>query len=148
MTPLSDFDVLIHMRPSILPLYQFRVTGEDAVVPESRYRNLGADAFRTPLVGFDVAQSFLCSLKATFSQHAFFFHDSFSNVIGVVWKPDVFQPRVFSLRSASNAIPVSVKAVSETGKKVSGLGLVPDVCSILSQFELLGNQIIHSIELQ
>ena len=68
-------------------------------VPQLQFRKYekSVDEF-IPVVDFDPARLYLEELRENFGHLAMFFHDTYGgNFIAVVWKPDVLQPKDFSV---------------------------------------------------
>ncbi|CAE6452704.1 unnamed protein product [Rhizoctonia solani] len=85
--PLTDYDFVIRLNPSVLSRYGENITADESVWTASRgFANNRGDA--TPLVGFDPAAEYLADLQCAFGHVTLFFHDPHGgDIIAGLWDP-------------------------------------------------------------
>lgn len=85
---LEKYDILIRLRNIMNPLRHMAV---DAKMAKIYSLEPPADNEKIPVVGLNPVQELLNVLRDSYSEYALFFHDTYGgNVIGVVFKPNVF----------------------------------------------------------
>nr|CAB3264395.1 nucleolar protein 6-like [Phallusia mammillata] len=132
---LGVYDVIIHLRSCWLPRRHEQIAQHNSV---RRNHNYEDDETMTllPVVGFDPVQIYLSDLENCFGDLALFFHDdNGGSVIGVLWRPNAFQPKQFKLSTASCV------------EMLDGDKCAPSVHSVLEDFKIMGRGLVENIEL-
>ncbi|XP_012625602.1 nucleolar protein 6 isoform X1 [Microcebus murinus] len=135
--PLDMYDVLIHLSPRHIPRHRQAVDSPPASFCRGLLSEPGPSSLM-PVLGYDPPQLYLAQLREAFGDLALFFYDQHGGeVIGVLWKPTVFQPQPFKASSAKGHM-----VVSQGGKLV----MVPNVEAILEDFAVLGEGLVRAVE--
>ncbi|KAK3588803.1 hypothetical protein CHS0354_012016 [Potamilus streckersoni] len=137
--PLDVYNVLIHLCQKQLPRQHQAVDlRKDTYIP--CYQD-DVESNKFPITQFDPVQIYLKELRASYDEFALFFHDTFGgNVIGVIWKPNVFVPQQFKV-SHVNAHKPQASAGQE-------MELVSNIEAIVEDFRILGGGLVASIEVK
>lgn len=133
VTPLSDYDVIIHLDPSQCTRYYqnifvdtqylahnkknmsslkiYNIEDDDVVMRDVKMQdheeNLKKEKMAA-MIGFDPVEYYLDELRKLYSDVALFFHDKHGGtIIGVVWIPTNFTPRPWKASTEINSILVS-----------------------------------------
>ncbi|KAM3958506.1 LOW QUALITY PROTEIN: nucleolar protein 6 Mat89Ba [Aphomia sociella] len=118
---LSGYDALLHLRATRVPHNTERINQRALQRPPPS--QVAADVI--PVVEFHPVNIYLDELRSAYSDYALFFYDEYGgDVISVLWKPDVAQPRDFQLLNANALKPVTVKG--ETKYKINTEALIED----------------------
>ncbi|XP_052280548.1 nucleolar protein 6-like isoform X9 [Dreissena polymorpha] len=137
---LTVFDVLIYLNENQLPRKQ---EGLSTSVETISYGK-SVDKERFPVTEFDPARLFLQDLKDSFSDVCLFFHDQHGgDVIGLIWKPNVFTPKEFKV-SHVNHTKLDLGTSSQTTEQ---LMVTLNVDAVIEDIKVLGKGIVRSIEL-
>ncbi|RVE68306.1 hypothetical protein OJAV_G00090780 [Oryzias javanicus] len=137
--PLDAYDVLIHLNPKQVPLLS------QAVDPPSVNFSRGVTAQGAahsggalPVIDYNPVFLYLSELRDAFGDLALFFCDPYGGtVIAVLWKPKAFAPAPFKTSQ------VSGRTVKVTGNEAA---TVPNVEAILEDFQVLGKDLVKSVE--
>ncbi|RUS31264.1 Nrap protein [Jimgerdemannia flammicorona] len=113
VTPLQDYDFIIHLDPSKCTRYSENIAPETQHTRKvQKYKNLvvgSSELSEQPLVGFDPVERYLGELKATFSDTALFFHNRYGgNFIAVAWNPATLTARQWKVDTGFSSVPVDV----------------------------------------
>ncbi|KAJ2938467.1 hypothetical protein O0L34_g12906 [Tuta absoluta] len=130
---LAGYDALIHLQESCVPYTSERVNVKPVVkdLPEE----LTDDVI--PVVEFDPVARYLDELRSAYDDFALFFHDSFGgDVIAVLWKPDINEPKEFVLTNMNALTPHTVKG--EMKYKVNTAAIIED-------FRIMGKGLVKDI---
>ncbi|GAB1522908.1 U3 snoRNP protein [Rhizoctonia solani] len=85
--PLTDYDFIIRLNPSVLPRYGENLAADQRVWTASRGFANNREV-SSPLVGFDPAAEYLADLRRSFGHLALFFHDPHGgDIIAGLWDP-------------------------------------------------------------
>lgn len=96
-----------------------------------------------PVVAYEPDQLFLRDLKNAFSDIALFFNDCYgSNVIGIVWKPNIFNSKPFKVSECNMHIVLSD---NECTKQIQ---TVPNIEAIIEDIKIMGKGILHDIKIK
>ncbi|GIY22546.1 nucleolar protein 6 [Caerostris darwini] len=132
--PLESYDVIIHLKRNEVPTLRCAVDvyTTDKLPVFKPYKYERNELY--PIVEYDPVQKYLEELRENFGEFAFFLYDVYGgDFIAVVWKQSAFTPKEFKSST------VSYRKLSENGN------LVPDIESILEDFEILGSGIKKKI---
>ncbi|XP_053611416.1 nucleolar protein 6 [Plodia interpunctella] len=130
---LSGYDVLIRLNPALVPYTSERV--ERPALSRKLPTTFPEDII--PVVDFDPVRCYLEELRHAYSEFALFFHDSYGgDVIAVLWKPDIDEPREFQVLNANALTPVTVKG--DTKYKINKQALIED-------FRILGEGLVRDV---
>ncbi|XP_046966529.1 nucleolar protein 6 [Vanessa cardui] len=90
-----------------------------------------------PVVEFDPVRKYLDELRSAYDEFAVFFYDEYGgDVIAVLWKPDIHEPREFQTLNAHALKPVTING--ETKYKVN-------IEAILEDFRILGEGLVIKV---
>ncbi|XP_062874179.1 nucleolar protein 6 isoform X2 [Trichomycterus rosablanca] len=139
--PLEAYDVLIHLRPKQVPLFNKAVDAPSTIncygISDGDVPDAGG-AF--PVVDFDPVKLYLSELRDAFGDLALFFYDPYGGtVVAVLWKPQAFQPQPFKT-SLMNARRVEVTE--------NGAMTLPNVEAIVQDFRIIGDGLVQKVELR
>ncbi|PVF96960.1 Nrap protein [Serendipita vermifera] len=99
MHPLSDYDFLIHLDPSVLPRYIYNIFPEESVWSKEVSQvniKLNGNSDSGVMFGFDPAKEFLDDLQRVYGQEIAFFYDALGGtVIAGSWNPLIREARPF-----------------------------------------------------
>ncbi|RKP08622.1 Nrap protein [Thamnocephalis sphaerospora] len=175
VTPMADYDLLIHLEPAACPRRYERTAASASKKAHQhrsdRYKNLAlsdadysVDAVH---VGFDPIQFYLRDLQDCFGNIALFFHDRYGGaVIGVVWKRPMLNAKPLKVNTGYSTQPSAQVAKAEVGangepfcaasrthvfalqgKKKAPVQLVePNLAGIASEMSRIGEGIVARIE--
>nr|ODN99927.1 hypothetical protein L204_02372 [Cryptococcus depauperatus CBS 7855] len=91
MTPVSDYDFLLHLSPTRLTRSHLAVSPNPSLwEPHLRYHNLPRNSSKEDAIkiGFDPAESFVNDLRKIYGDNLLFFHDIYGgSFIAGVWNP-------------------------------------------------------------
>ncbi|KAB0805541.1 hypothetical protein PPYR_02511 [Photinus pyralis] len=89
---------------------------------------------KIPIVNFSPVENYLKELRHYYGSYALFFHNSYGgNVIGVLWKPHIFESKPFKVSNIE-------------GRKVHKKHLVLNEEAIIEDFAILGNGLVQSVK--
>ncbi|KAF6725217.1 Nucleolar protein 6 [Oryzias melastigma] len=137
--PLDAYDVLIHLHPKQVPLLSQAVDPPSVnfsrgVMAQGAAHSGGA----LPVIDYNPVFLYLSELREAFGDLALFFCDPYGGtVIAVLWKPKAFAPAPFKTSQ------VSARTVKVTGNEAK---TVPNVEAILEDFQVLGKDLVKSVE--
>ncbi|GAB1599819.1 nucleolar protein 6-like [Argonauta hians] len=136
-TSLEPFDMIIHLNPD-----QEACPDQAIDVPnKTKYSALLSNPALLPVIDFQPRQLFLNNLKESFGHLAMFHSDVYySNVIAVLWRPNVFKPRDFKVSLVNGGC-----LLEELSKENQ---LVPNIEAIIEDMKILGNGIVQKIDLK
>jgi U3 small nucleolar RNA-associated protein 22 len=143
-SPMTDYNILIHLHKKHLPLASHGV--DVAVATGSTHPKHSSRARPThfPITDFNPVKKYLTELESAFSEFCLFFYDKYGGrCIAVVWKPQAFIPKPF--RVMQSFCKTQAVTGRESGKK-SKLMFAPDVKAIVADFELMGEGLVSSVE--
>jgi len=91
-TPLTDYDVLLHINPSVISTYAQAVSPNPTEWDGKTFRNLMTK--EQVNVDYNPVYSFIKDLQDRYSETVLVFYDKHGgNVVGLVWNPEKAQPR-------------------------------------------------------
>ncbi|CAE6501093.1 unnamed protein product [Rhizoctonia solani] len=133
--PLTDYDFVIRLNPSVLPRYGENITADESVWTASRgFANNRGDA--TPLVGFDPAAEYLADLQCAFGHVTLFFHDPHGgDIIAGLWDPKL----------TTQVTPFKVM-LGYTTKLTEEGKVVFNKQAAIAEMKIMGEGIVRSIE--
>jgi U3 small nucleolar RNA-associated protein 22 len=141
-SPLSDFDFLVHLEPSVLKTYKPKTKSG---MGESSFKNLQIhDSLDVDSIGHDVVNLFLQDLNRAFGSVALFCCDRYGGkVVAGLWKPHVLGRKEWRVRLGWSSVPLAAEKgdEQEEGK---------DMCvfnkdGVLAEISLLGEGIVKEI---
>lgn len=92
-TPLADYDVILHLDPSIVSTYAQAVQADEAQWQGQTFRNLN-ESKKSVMLEFNPAQSFVSNLKRLYHESLLVFNDRHGgHVVGLLWNPEKENPR-------------------------------------------------------
>ncbi|VVC45437.1 Hypothetical protein CINCED_3A008556 [Cinara cedri] len=96
---LHEYDIIITLKNIMNPLRHMAIDAKMAKVYTLEPPN---DEEKIPIVGLNPVQELLNILRDCYSKYALFFHDTYGgNVIGIVFKPDVFNATDFKVTNVN-----------------------------------------------
>lgn len=96
---LEKYDIVIRLRNIMNPLRHMAV---DAKMAKIYTLEPPEDNEKIPIVGLNPVQELLNVLRDSYSEYALFFHDTYGgNIIGVVFKPNVFKKIDFKVTNVN-----------------------------------------------
>ncbi|PPQ96699.1 hypothetical protein CVT26_010251 [Gymnopilus dilepis] len=144
--PTQDYNILLHLDPSILPRYLHNVkVDQDLLTRRGKYANktLQDDAVKV-LPGFDPAQLFVDDLQRIYADTFKVFYDPYGGTqIGAVWDPTLKEPRPFRVLGGFNSVPL--KKDNEKSKDKGLVTLNQD--AVVAEIERLGTGLLKKITL-
>ncbi|CAM9481846.1 unnamed protein product [Lampetra planeri] len=157
---LEVFDVLLRLAPRHLPraahaVDRPAVTLQRGVLPAKPAKaakaapvSRQAQHGHMPAVEYDPARLFLQELQDAFGELALFFHDPYGgDIIGVVWRPDVFAPQPFATSHVAARRPHGQNGVAGGKRKAApAAALVPNVPAVLGDMAVLGQGLLLEVE--
>ncbi|KAM9096445.1 nucleolar protein 6 [Sarcophilus harrisii] len=136
---LDVYDVLIRLNPRHIPRHREAVDLPAASFSRGLLQSADSSP-RLPVLCYDPPSLYLDQLRKAFGDLALFFYDQHGGeVIGVLWRPDSFQPQPFKATSVQGRM-----VVSQRGDLVT----VPNVEAILEDFAILGKGLVQTVEAQ
>ncbi|KAK4685401.1 U3 small nucleolar RNA-associated protein 22, partial [Tremellales sp. Uapishka_1] len=137
ITPLTQYDFVIHLNPSVLPRYSQGVSpDEDQWESKLKFRNLSHTSEVDARVGFDPAEAFVRDLQRVYGDALLIFFDLLGGTaVGGLWNPAKEQPRSLKPFLGYNSRP------TETGSEL----VVINKIAILSEIARLGEGMINKI---
>ncbi|XP_022104719.1 nucleolar protein 6-like [Acanthaster planci] len=143
--PLDLYDVVIHLRPKLVPR-RGEVVDRSSGAPgqtSSMEGNLTEKSSQLPVVDFDPVSLYLKELESCHGDLALFFHDRHGgSFIAVLWNPNAFQPQPFKVLQAKGMMP---QPSASTSKEVV---VTPNVEAIIEDFKILGQGLVQSVEIR
>ncbi|CAE6500930.1 unnamed protein product [Rhizoctonia solani] len=133
--PLTDYDFVIRLDPSVLPRYGENIAADERVWTGSRgFANNPGDV--SPLVGFDPAAEYLADLQRAFGHLALFFHDPHGgDVIAGLWDP----------KPTTQVTPFKVMLGYSTKPTEEGKVIFNKKAAI-AEMEIMGEGLVRSVE--
>lgn len=131
---LEGYNVLIHLRPLLNPRRHEELLFEkiERRIIVEKYKE--SDDNKIPITGFNPVEKYLKTLRENYGKFAVFFHNSYGgNIIGVLWKPTVFQTYDFKVSNTS--------AMQLTNNK-----LVFNIDAVIEDFFIIGKDLVRTIE--
>ena len=129
--PLEDFDVVIRIKLKYVPR---AIAAVDPLVVAPGGEREQLRVRRMPVVAFDPVARFVRELRVRYEHLALFFIDELGGRdVGVVWNPAYLQTDSFRVNQCG-------------GRRIGVKGMMePDIKSILSDFQIIGGDIIENI---
>lgn len=136
-TPLTDYNVIIHINKQHVSRIKECIDHTPSIHISSRLQN----PKHIPIVNFDPVEQYVHILEDNYSEFALFFYDKYGGqVIGLLWKPNAFQPQSLKINKAFCRVQDS------TCDQVSSKQLfTPSVDTILNDIEILGEDLVKNI---
>lgn len=134
LSNLEGYNVLIHLRPLFNPRRHEGIIFEnvDSRIIVEKYKESNNN--KIPITGFNPVEIYLNVLRKNYGKYAIFFHNSFGgNVIGVLFKPAVFQTTDFKV-SQINA-----------NRLIDGK-LSLNVDAVIEDFFVIGKDLVKTVE--
>nr|XP_039272633.1 nucleolar protein 6-like [Styela clava] len=133
---LSAYDVVIHLEPKCVAR-KYEACQVDGDIVEEDLATQNENSNILPVVGFDPVQSYLDELESSYGELAMFFHNTNGGQeIGVLWRPNAFQPREFKL---TTALCSSILSKSKVAANVK---------TVIEDFQIIGKGLVSNIELR
>ncbi|XP_024940581.1 nucleolar protein 6 isoform X2 [Cephus cinctus] len=135
--PLSEYDCLIHLKPSMCPrrFQAIELESDHPVIDWHTYKYHHQQ--KIPIVNFDPVQYFLTDLRIGYDKYALFFHDTYGGTtIGVLLRPDSLDRKDFKVSN------VDCRILDDSGK------LLLNVSTMIEDFYILGRGLVDSIDVQ
>ncbi|XP_048484524.1 nucleolar protein 6 [Plutella xylostella] len=108
---LKGYDVFIHLHPSLVPHRSERVDqprGKRTSEEPRSDQTTGEFGEVIPVAEFHPVRRYLQELRSAYSDFALFFHDTYGgDVIAVLWRPDIDEPKEFQVSTANALKPVT-----------------------------------------
>ncbi|XP_036597850.1 nucleolar protein 6 [Trichosurus vulpecula] len=134
---LDIYDVLIRLNPRHVPRHREAVDLPAVSFSRGLLQHAGPSP-RLPVLSYDPPSLYLSQLRKAFGDLALFFYDQHGGeVIGVLWRPNSFQPQPFKATSVQGGM-----VVSHSGHPMT----VPNVEAILEDFAILGKGLVQTVE--
>ncbi|XP_014773515.1 nucleolar protein 6 isoform X1 [Octopus bimaculoides] len=134
---LEPFDVVIHLK------HDQEASPGQAIdsIGRRNYPAFLSNPSNLPVVDYRPKQLFMKDLRETFGHLALFYSDEYSSsVIGVLWRPKIFQPQGFKVSL------VNGQCLFEESSKENQL--VPNIEAIIEDMKILGNGIVEHIKVK
>ncbi|XP_076760517.1 nucleolar protein 6 Mat89Ba [Xylocopa sonorina] len=135
--PLTEYDCLIYLKPSMIPrrLQAVDLSDEYPVLEWHPYKRHSAQ--KIPVVDFDPVQCFLNDLRNGYDEFALFFHDTYGGtIIAVLLKPSVLETKDFKVSNVN-------------GRKCSDDGqLTLNISAMIQDFYVLGKGVVDAIDVR
>ncbi|CAE6459247.1 unnamed protein product [Rhizoctonia solani] len=133
--PLTDYDFVIRLDPSVLPRYGENIAADERVWTASRgFANNRGDSL--PLVGFDPAAEYLADLQRAFGHLALFFYDPHGgDVIAGLWDP----------KPTTQVTPFKVMLGYSTKPTDEGK-VVFNKKAVIAEMKIMGEGLVRSME--
>ncbi|KAI1608715.1 Nrap protein [Exophiala viscosa] len=142
-SPLSDFDFLIHVKPSVIRGRKQKARGKGG----ADFKNLQIhEALDVESIGYDPVALFLQDLTQALGSSALFFHDRYGGrVVAGLWKPSVLGRKEWRVRLGWSSVPVPAEENEKEGGK--------DMCAfnkngVLAEIAMLGDGLVESITIK
>eukprot|EP01126_Amoeba_proteus_P006058 TRINITY_DN12101_c0_g1_i5.p1 TRINITY_DN12101_c0_g1~~TRINITY_DN12101_c0_g1_i5.p1 ORF type:complete len:365 (-),score=83.69 TRINITY_DN12101_c0_g1_i5:297-1391(-) len=163
-TDMDVYDVVITLKASVLPDCPVEQRGTSKKLDSrlwfkmdkarKRFKNSSGGVisgvglgFHEILVDFDPVQIYVKLLHERFDHVATFFYGKHGNKIGVIWNPtSFFLSKTYNLQTSVGLMPVTMERVEKENTKKSVVGFIPNIFSLLMEFETLGEGIVDKIE--
>nr|XP_023013750.1 nucleolar protein 6 [Leptinotarsa decemlineata] len=130
----EGYNVLIHLRPLLNPRRHEQLFENLERTVVEKYKASKDD--KLPIVNFNPVDIYLRTLRENYGQFAIFFHDSYGgNIVGVLWRPKVFEIEDFKV-SRVNA-----------GKIIEGK-IKFNMDAVIEDFYILGKSLVKTIEIR
>ena len=146
--PLNDYNVIIELNKSYVPLHYMTVDSSSSIHNSGIKENLSTSSL--PVVDFNPPELYLKELRDAFSDVAMFFYDKYGGLkIGVVWKHGTLVPQNFKILNAQYKMIEQQKKTKKKKKKKensTGLSVVPNIKAIISDFYIMGKGLVSNIE--
>eukprot|EP00731_Ephydatia_muelleri_P016799 Em0009g1223a len=145
-TPLQDYNVLLHLNRKMVVAPELCVltiptVGEIPSLPFKRKHHFSC----LPVIDFNVVEKYVKELESFYSEFGLFFYDKYgSNCVAVAWKPHAFICHPFKTSHVHCRTPVD----SARSKEKSPAMVAPDVKAITDDFQVLGEGLVKSIDVQ
>ncbi|XP_038078124.1 nucleolar protein 6-like [Patiria miniata] len=142
--PLDLYDVVIHLRPKLVPRRGEVVDGSGAPVQRSTTDgSLTEKSSQLPVVDFDPVSLYLQELQSCYGDLALFFYDRHGGTfITLLWNPSAFQSQPFKVLQAKSMMPQPGTSSSKQPM------MTPNVEAIVEDFKILGQGLVQSVEIR
>ncbi|OZJ05685.1 hypothetical protein BZG36_01432 [Bifiguratus adelaidae] len=145
VTPLSDYDTVLSLKPSICTRhFQSLRPDADLVGKEHKYKNLAFTKTSVygdqALVGFDPAEAYVNELQSTYGDTLTFFFDRYGgDKVAMVWTDK--EPRLWKVNLGISSEPVDM----EKGQLKSNASkyVVPNAKAIHAEMLRLGKDVVQ-----
>ncbi|CAH2087303.1 unnamed protein product [Euphydryas editha] len=128
---LKGYDILIHLNPQLVPYSGERLSSKPRKRPEGSVTDI------IPVVEFNPVQLYLDELMSIYEDFAVFFYDVYGgDVIAVLWKPDIHEPRDLQILKANGLKPVTIDG--QTKYKVN-------IEAIIEDFKIIGEGLVTNV---
>ena len=154
-TPLNDYNVIIHLDHNQIPQYQFNIKyslfekSRNKLIEKinSQNKNFKNVSNVETIIGMNPIKKFINELQIRYNDKALFFYDGIGgDVIGVVWKPNAFIPRPFTVADSIGSLPASQSQVkSSMSTKKNKLHTLPNVDQIVHEFKIIGQGLVSDV---
>lgn len=155
-TPLTTYDLLIHVNTSVLPLMYLAqsvinpLTGSTKVTKKTYKPSLDSVAhtnelaftssIHAPLVEFNVMQHYLSTLRYHFGSFAQFYYDGYGgSIIAVQFSTSAFETRPFKVATVASTEPV-------VDGEVKGVRVSKE--QVVEEMKILGTGVVERIVVQ
>jgi len=133
---LKAYDVVIHLKPKWLSERYRSQSRPKSSASVSRTANDDSLPRVLPILGFDPLRNYIDELVTSFDDLALFFHDADGGTaVGVLWRPNAFDPKPFKIGASNNA------ALLPDGRCAA------DVRAVLEDFDHIGCGFVDWIEI-
>lgn len=138
--PIDSYDAIIHLDKTVGTRRRQAVDASDDVTLTVRQKSPEETSDVIPTVNFDPVKLYVKGLEDAFSDHAMFFYDEFGgNFIAVKWNTPAFTAKPTQVSSMVAATPNTASPNILTT-------VVPNVEGILSDFQVIGDGLVKSME--
>ncbi|XP_071794950.1 nucleolar protein 6-like [Asterias amurensis] len=143
--PIDLYDVVIHLRPKLVPRRGESIDGMKTQGQKSATeKKVTQEVKQLPVVDFDPVTLYLQELEIAYGDTALFFYDHHGgDYITVLWNPTAFKPQAFKVLQAKAKMPQQ-GAASGTKEPL----MVPNVEAIIEDFQTLGQGLVQSVEVR
>ncbi|KAL4063702.1 Nrap protein [Scleroderma citrinum] len=137
---MDDYDVLIELKPGVLPRYHQAIDADPSVWSKDRTTPQADSGTSHP--GFDPAWLLFNDLQTTYSDTLKLFYDVLGgHCIGGIWLPSVLGVRPFRVMGGFSSAPTA----TEKSKMKNKASVVLNRQAVLDEIERLGTGIIKKI---
>ncbi|CAG8771532.1 7965_t:CDS:2, partial [Racocetra persica] len=168
VTPLSDYDMIIHLDPYQCTRYYQNIFVDAQYLSHDKKKILSLkvdtidesndnvmrdrvekEGKMIAMVGFDPVEYYLGELRKLYSDIALFFHDKHGGtVIGVVWVPINFTPKPWKVSTEINNILVSkIENYKNQKDGYDNQNIILNTKAITLEMERLGEELVIGVEI-
>lgn len=143
--PLEIYDVIIYLNHEQIAntICAIDYVHKKEVLVKSVESNTNVNM---PITGFNPAKQYLKVLESSYSPFALFFYDDFGgDIIGVLWKPDIFNERPFKVHHVNGC---SISSFSKVSSNKTLVQVTPNIEAILEDFKILGEGIVEKLDVR